>query len=68
MLAQGRLTKYLWPSALTALAYAVAGQLALWLAAPPAYAAPLYPAAGIALAAVLTYGRRALPGVFLGAC
>ena len=51
----------------TALAYAAAGALALMLAGPPGYASPLYPSAGIALAAVLTYGRVALPGVLLGA-
>ena len=61
------LPRWLQITLLTALAYAAAGQLALWLAAPPAFAAPLYPAAGIALAAVLIAGRRALPGVVLGA-
>ena len=55
------------PNLVVALAYVAAGQLAIWLGAPPAYASPLYPAAGIALAAVLTHGRRLLPGVFLGA-
>jgi PAS domain S-box-containing protein len=45
----------------------VLGWLALLLAVPPGYASPLYPSAGIALAAVLTYGRVALPGVLLGA-
>lgn len=47
--------------------YALAGYLALQTAVPPGYAAPLFPPAGIALAAVLIYGRRLLPGVFLGA-
>ncbi len=51
----------------TALAYAAVGALALMLAGSPGYASPLYPSAGIALAAVLTYGRAALPGVLLGA-
>jgi len=50
----------------TALVYGVVGWLALLLAVPPGYAAPLYPSAGIALAAVLTYGRAAVPGVMLG--
>jgi PAS domain S-box-containing protein len=54
-------------SAWTALAYVVAGELALWLAGPPAFAAPLYPAAGLALAAALVWGWRAWPGVLLGA-
>ncbi len=52
---------------LTALAYAGVGALALGLAGPPGYASPLYPPAGIALAATLCYGRAALPGVWLGA-
>ena len=52
--------------ALTALAYFVAGITALLLAIPPGYASPLFPAAGIALASVLVYGRRVLPGVAIG--
>ncbi len=55
------------PAALTALGYIVVGQLALMLAIAPSYAAPLYPPAGIALAAALVYGWRVLPGVALGA-
>ncbi|HSW03374.1 CHASE domain-containing protein [Aquabacterium sp.] len=55
------------PAVLTALAYVGAGQLALLLAIPPSYAAPIYPPAGIALAVVLVYGYRALPGVLAGA-
>ena len=55
------------PALLTALAYYVLGELALkLLAIPPGYAAPIYPAAGLALAAVLVYGRSVLPGVVLG--
>ena len=50
----------------TALAYGLAGWLAMWLAIPSGYAAPLYPPAGIALACVLTFGWRMLPGVALG--
>jgi PAS domain S-box-containing protein len=52
---------------LTALAYLLAGKVALWLAVPPGFASPLYPAAGVALGALLIFGRRALPGVALGA-
>ena len=51
----------------TALAYAAVGVAALLLAGPPGYASPLYPSAGVALAVVLVYGRRAVPGVWLGA-
>jgi PAS domain S-box-containing protein len=53
-------------AAATAAAYALSGGLALLLAGPPAYAAPLFPAAGVALAATLVYGRPALLGVLLG--
>jgi PAS domain S-box-containing protein len=52
---------------LTWAAYLLAGLLALKLAIPPGYASPLYPSAGIALAAVLVYGWRVVPGVVLGA-
>ncbi|GMV44629.1 MAG: hypothetical protein AMXMBFR66_00270 [Pseudomonadota bacterium] len=54
-------------AAATAAAYALLGLGALLLAGPPGYAAPLYPAAGLALAAVIVYGRAALPGVLVGA-
>ncbi len=54
-------------SGLTALAYALAGKAALLLAVPPGFASPLYPAAGLALGALLIFGRRALPGIALGA-
>ena len=37
--------------------------LAIW----PNYASPLWPGSGIALAALLLYGRRILPGIFIGA-
>jgi PAS domain S-box-containing protein len=50
----------------TAAVYAALGVAALGLALPPTFAAPLYPAAGLALAAALVWGRAALPGVFLG--
>ncbi len=53
--------------AFTALAYAVVGWAALAMALPPSYASPLYPSAGIALAAVLVFGRMALAGVLAGA-
>jgi PAS domain S-box-containing protein len=52
---------------LTAVAYGAVGWVALMLAGPPGYASPLYPPAGIALAAAAVYGRAALPGVALGA-
>ncbi len=55
------------PTLLTALAYVLAGKLALLLAVGPSSATPLYPGAGIALAAALVYGRPALLGVLVGA-
>lgn len=50
-----------------AVAYFVAAKLALLLAIPPSLAAPVWPAAGVALAAILMGGNRYLPGVLLGA-
>ena len=55
------------PLALTALAYFATGLAAMKLAIPPALASPLYPAAGIALASVLVFGRGMLAGVAVGA-
>lgn len=52
---------------LLALTYALTGWLALQIAVPPGYAAPLFPPAGIALTAMLIGGLRLLPGVFVGA-
>jgi len=53
--------------ALTAIGYVLAGLAGLSLAIPPGYASPLYPAAGVAIASVLVFGRRMLPAVLLGA-
>jgi PAS domain S-box-containing protein len=53
------------PFAATWLSYAGVALLSLWLAVPPVYAAPLYPAAGIALAMLLRYGWSTLPAVGL---
>jgi PAS domain S-box-containing protein len=49
------------------LAYALISVLALRLALPPNYATPLYPSAGLALAALLCWGWRMVPAVVLGA-
>lgn len=51
---------------LVVVAYVASGKAALMLALPPGYASAIFPPAGIAVAAVLIIGRRALPGVFLG--
>ena len=59
-----------WPKVLqvllTALAYFLAGRLALLLAIPPGYATAVWPAAGIALASMLMFGYRVWPGVMIG--
>ena len=44
-----------------ALAYALLGAAGLTLAIPPGYASPVFPAAGLALAGALWWGRTALP-------
>jgi PAS domain S-box-containing protein len=49
-----------------AAAYAIVGHLALQLAVPPGYASPVYPPAGIAVAAAYVYGWPAVAGAALG--
>ncbi|WP_153160287.1 MASE1 domain-containing protein [Zoogloea sp. 1C4] len=49
-----------------ALAYTVCGLIALHLAIPPGYVAPLFPAAGVALAAMLIYGYGIWPAILAG--
>src|SRR5215469_6076227 len=51
--------------ALTA-AYMVTGKLAMLLAVSPGYASPVFPPAGIAVAAMLIGGWVTLPWTFLG--
>ena len=46
--------------------YVVLGAIGLVLAIPPGYATPVFPAAGLALAAILCHGRKVLPYVGLG--
>jgi signal transduction histidine kinase/CheY-like chemotaxis protein/integral membrane sensor domain MASE1 len=46
--------------------YIVTGKLALLLAVPPGYASPIFPPAGIAIAAMLIGGPATLPWTFLG--
>jgi signal transduction histidine kinase/CheY-like chemotaxis protein/integral membrane sensor domain MASE1 len=62
ILARGPFLSYL---GLTA-AYTLSGRLALLLAVPPGYATPIFPPAGIAVAAMLIAGRATLPSAFLG--
>lgn len=49
-----------------AAAYYVAGKLAQLAVIPPGHFSPIYPAAGVTLAAVLVLGPRVWPGVVLG--
>ena len=50
---------------LLAVAYYALGRLALLLAIPPGFASSVWPAAGVALMALLLGGRRLWPGVLL---
>ncbi len=47
-------------------AYVVSGKLGLMLALPPGYVSPIFPPAGIAVAAALIGGRKTLPWIFIG--
>lgn len=49
-----------------ALIYIVLGKLSLLLAIPPGHATAMFLPAGLAIAAVLLWGGRLLPGIFLG--
>jgi hypothetical protein len=53
--------------ALVAAAYIAAALPGMLVALRPGYASPLWPAAGLALAALLVLGPRSWPGVWLGA-
>jgi signal transduction histidine kinase/CheY-like chemotaxis protein len=56
-----------WAIGVLALAYFVAGKAGLRLAFLQPSASPVWPPAGIAVAALLVLGSRAWPGIFLGA-
>lgn len=62
--------KYRWHTVeiivVTALAYFFFGYVGQLIAVPPGFATIIWPAAGVALAAVLAFGQRALPGIFIG--
>jgi diguanylate cyclase (GGDEF)-like protein/PAS domain S-box-containing protein len=59
-------TKPIVYSLLLIVIYVVAGKLGLMLALPPGYASPIFPPAGIAIAAVFIAGKKILPAVFIG--
>src|SRR6201993_2626068 len=50
-----------------AIIYVIAGKLGLLLASLHASASPVWPPAGIALAAILLFGYRVWPAIFVGA-
>jgi PAS domain S-box-containing protein len=54
-------------AAVLAAIYFVVAKLSLLIAIPPGYATAIWPPAGVALAAVLVFGPRIWPGVWLGA-
>jgi PAS domain S-box-containing protein len=59
--------RYLAAVALTAAVYFVAGKFGLSLASVHTNVSPVWPPTGLALAAVLLFGIRIWPGIFLGA-
>ncbi|NOQ93842.1 MAG: diguanylate cyclase [Methylophaga sp.] len=61
-----QLSKTLILSILLTIAYFISGQFTLTLSLPPSGATPLWAPTGIATAAVLIWGYRLLPAVFLG--
>ena len=63
---QVRLLHLIVQNLLLALGYGALGWAALSLSLPPGYSLPFFPAAGLALGAVLARGRQLLPGVALG--
>lgn len=50
-----------------ALTYCVVGWLGLKMAIPPGYATLIWPASGVAMSAILIFGRALWPGVAIGA-
>ncbi|MEY2878891.1 MAG: hypothetical protein RLZZ15_1271, partial [Verrucomicrobiota bacterium] len=50
-----------------AIGYAAVGLASKLLSIPPGYATPIWPAAGLALGALMVWGWRCWPGVWLGA-
>ena len=61
------LPKYLWRLVLVSLAYFLAGRLGLASPFTSGNISPVWPASGIAVAAILIYGYRIWPAILLGA-
>ena len=67
MPANSKTLRYLAGSLGLALGYICVALLSMRLAIPPTYGTPLYPAAGLALAAMLCMGKRYAPSLLVGA-
>lgn len=52
---------------LLAIIYFITGKLGLLFALPPGYASPLWPPTGIGIAALLLFGAKLWPGLYIGA-
>lgn len=50
-----------------AVGYFLGGYLGALVAIPPSHASSIWPAAGIALAAMVVHGKKVIPGIWLGA-
>jgi PAS domain S-box-containing protein len=59
--------RYLAQVSVLAAVYFVVAKLSLLAAIPPGYATSVWPPSGIALAAILLYGARTWPGIWIGA-
>src|SRR5438552_4508822 len=59
--------RYAGQTSLLAAAYFVIAKLSLLTAIPPGYATSVWPPSGLALAAILLFGNRAWPGIWIGA-
>lgn len=61
-------TRWLLGCLATAFAYFLTSRASLYLAIPPGYSTPIWPAAAVALVVIIRGGAWCLPGVFLGSC
>lgn len=62
-----KISRYILNSILIAAAYYISGRLGLLLNIPPGQASAIWPAAGVALAALIVAGKRYFPAIFVGA-